>query len=254
VSIEVGGAALPPGCEDACSGSILVSDANPTWLYALNDDTPSAENRFGNLCAGTYQLRAEDDRGCTATTELTIPRVFVPEIAVQGNTELMLGDSTVLSLSTNVPPDSVAWSQAVNCLDPSCLTVSVTPEETTSYTVRFTSVFGCGADTTLRVQVDERVGVYVPTAFSPNGDGVNDLLTVYAGDAILSVENFRLFDRWGGQLVDFERVPLGDASFGWDGRTVDGRALPPAVYVYQLSFTRLNGTTELVTGEVTLMR
>jgi len=197
VSIEVGGAALPPGCEDACSGSILVSDANPTWLYALNDDTPSAENRFGNLCAGTYQLRAEDDR------------------AVQGNTELMLGDSTVLSLSTNVPPDSVAWSQAVNCLDPSCLTVSVTPEETTSYTVRFTSVFGCGADTTLRVQVDERVGVYVPTAFSPNGDGVNDLLTVYAGDAILSVDAGRI--RLPAFLYPFER----DNGVGYGGGYFD---------------------------------
>ncbi|MBC6992936.1 gliding motility-associated C-terminal domain-containing protein [Neolewinella lacunae] len=254
VGIEVDGVALPPDCADACSGTILVNAPDPTWRYALDGGVPAAETRFGGLCAGTYALRAENDLGCTATLELRIPQVNTPEIVVLGNTSLLLGDSTVLRLLSNAPADSVVWSPAVNCLDPACQTVSVRPQETTIYSLRFISAFGCPADTVVQVEVDERVGVYVPTAFSPNGDGINDLLTVYAGTAILSVENFRLFDRWGGQLVNFPQIPLGDASFGWDGNTNDGRPLPPAVYVYQLSFTRLDGSKELVTGEVTLVR
>ncbi len=254
VSIEISGAVVPPDCETACSGAIVVGAPQSTWLYALDDEALSATARFGALCPGAYVLRAEDDRGCRAEVELTVPSVLIPEASLQGGGTIRLGDSTELELLANVAFDEVVWSGDVNCLTPDCSAVSVQPQSTTVYAVNFVSEFGCPGAATTTVIVDERVGVYVPTAFSPNGDGVNDLLTVYAGPAIRSVQGFRLFDRWGGQVADFEVVALGDDAFGWDGRGRNGQALNAGVYVYQLTYTREDGTTELLTGEVVLVR
>ena len=254
VEIEVSGNVLPPDCTEECTGTITVGDAQPTWSYALDEDIPGGAVSFTGLCPGTYGLVAEDDRGCTARTELTVPNVTIPELVLRGHLQLMLGDSSRLEVLSNVPLDSLVWSPAVNCLDPECRTVMVRPLESTDYTVRAVSTFGCEAVLSATVLVDERVSVYVPTAFSPNGDGRNDRLSVFAGPAIEAVRQFRLFDRWGGRVVAFDDVALNDPEFGWDGRAPDGRNLTAGVYVWQLTVVRVDGEEELLTGEVTLMR
>ncbi|MEM9930484.1 MAG: gliding motility-associated C-terminal domain-containing protein, partial [Bacteroidota bacterium] len=254
VQIEVAAAVVPPACGASCSGAIMVEQPQDNWLYALGGASFTTTNQFASLCGGNYTLRAEDERGCQASTVLTVPELVVPEVQLMGDTTISLGEETTLRLVSNVPLDSARWSQPVDCLRPDCATVAVQPLATTNFTVDYQTTSGCTGQATLALRVDERLGVYVPSAFSPNGDGVNDVFTVYAGPGVQQIENFRLFDRWGGQLVDFPELPLGDPSFGWDGKARNGRALPPGVYVYQFTYTKINGDSLLLTGEVTLMR
>jgi len=254
VAIEVAGLTTSPNCEDPCAGGIVVTNANPLWRYGLNGDIPTATTSFGGLCGGDYELLAEDERGCRASQALTVPTVRPISTEISGASSLRLGDSAVLRLTIDAPVDSIIWNQSVNCLTADCREIFVRPLETTEYIARVVSTAGCNATAVQQVIVDKRSGVYVPNAFSPNGDGTNDLLTVYAGSAIEQVTDFRLFDRWGGQLANFSEVPLGDDSFGWNGQTASGAILPPGVYVYQLSFTRIDGSVSMKTGEVVLMR
>ena len=85
----------------------------------------------------------------------------------------------------------------------------------------------------------------VPTAFSPNGDGVNDILFVLG-----SVQNieFEIFNRWG-QVV----FHTSDRSIGWDG-TFDGKPLNPGVFAYHLTGTMANGNIVDNKGNITLVR
>ncbi|WP_368671329.1 gliding motility-associated C-terminal domain-containing protein, partial [Marinobacterium sedimentorum] len=67
---------------------------------------------------------------------------------------------------------------------------------------------------------------YLPTAFSPNGDGLNDHLILYLGPGSERIETLELYDRWG-QLV----WSYGPDSDSWDGR-INGRPASPGVYSY----------------------
>ncbi len=85
----------------------------------------------------------------------------------------------------------------------------------------------------------------VPTAFSPNGDNVNDVLYVLG-----SIQNmdFEIFNRWGQSVFHST-----DRSIGWDG-TLDGKPVNPGVFAYKLSGTMANGTPVELKGNITLVR
>jgi gliding motility-associated-like protein len=95
--------------------------------------------------------------------------------------------------------------------------------------------------------------IYVPNAFSPNGDGINDFLEVYVGcDFEYEMKRFGVFDRWGGQVY----TSGADEAPAWDG-SARGKPLAPGIYVWFLEFETLrNGVAEkhLEKGEVSVVR
>ena len=103
---------------------------------------------------------------------------------------------------------------------------------------------------TVPVEVDPSIpednGVNIPMAFSPNGDGNNDVLMVY-GSQIQYVA-FDIYGRWGNQIFTTT-----DKMQGWNG-IYKGKEASPGVYVYTIKVTYYNGATEVVTGDVTLVR
>lgn len=103
------------------------------------------------------------------------------------------------------------------------------------------------------VVVTQERPFYVPTAFSPNGDGTNDRLFLYAGPEVAKVRAFRIFDRWGN-LVFFEKdFEPNNPQFGWDGR-FEGQAMNPAVFVWMAEVEFVDGSGKVFYGEVTLVR
>lgn len=124
--------------------------------------------------------------------------------------------------------------------------VQTSPTETTQYIVYYQEPGTCTAIDTVTVFVNFVQAVGVPTAFSPNGDGVNDRLRVL-GQGIARME-FKIFNRYG-QLV-FETK---DQSVGWDG-TYKGEELNPGTFVYTLEVVFAEGEREVYTGDFTLVR
>jgi gliding motility-associated-like protein len=89
--------------------------------------------------------------------------------------------------------------------------------------------------------------IFVPTAFSPNATGTNDMHCVFGTECIKTM-TFNIFDRWGNKV--FEST---DPKACWDG-TYNGQALDPAVFVYHLSATLNNGELVERQGNITLVR
>ncbi|MBL0341262.1 MAG: gliding motility-associated C-terminal domain-containing protein [Bacteroidetes bacterium] len=123
-------------------------------------------------------------------------------------------------------------------------------------TLTVSNVDGCESDTTKPLFVSP---IYVPNAFTPNGDGKND--TFYtagyeSGPFEMDAFNYEMliFNRWG-QLVFKSK----SASISWDGKTVEGKNAPSGVYIYKLEITGKNDDnqpskkTKLI-GTVTLIR
>lgn len=100
----------------------------------------------------------------------------------------------------------------------------------------------------------ESINVFVPTAFSPNGDGTNDLLRIFSGmGGTLVVTSFNVFDRWGNLVFSAPEQPLGFATPAWDG-TIKGDPADNGVYVYVVQVRTTNGLRKTISGEVTLLR
>jgi gliding motility-associated-like protein len=94
--------------------------------------------------------------------------------------------------------------------------------------------------------------VYLPTAFSPNSDGINDQFQLFASTEFTgTVRSLRVYDRWGGLV--FEAADAATALAGWDGR-VNGVAAAAGTYVYLLEIEGNEGTLIEQRGAVVLLR
>ncbi|MBX2978371.1 MAG: gliding motility-associated C-terminal domain-containing protein [Flavobacteriales bacterium] len=105
---------------------------------------------------------------------------------------------------------------------------------------------GCESSCGASVCILASTRVFVPDAFSPNGDGLNDVLYVRAPG--MGSMLFRVFDRWGSVVFESR-----DTMHGWDGRTNKGLA-PDGIYVYALEAEMMDGERISLTGDVTLVR
>jgi gliding motility-associated-like protein len=115
------------------------------------------------------------------------------------------------------------------------------------FNIEIKAANGCVTVDTLQAKVFSETGVYLPTAFSPNNDGVNDVFQIYAA-GVASLKTFRIVNQFG-QVV-FETTNL---SQGWDGRT-NGSAQPIATYIWLVEATDIYGAALRQTGSVTLIR
>ena len=115
-------------------------------------------------------------------------------------------------------------------------------------------VFGCTDSLVTWLGVDGRVPIYIPNIFSPNGDGSNDFVAVFANtDQISRVVSFKIYSRWGSLVYeDFDFVP-NSARRGWDG-LINGEKAPLGAYPWVAEFTLTNGDKVVETGSVVLMR
>ncbi|MEL6925969.1 MAG: PKD domain-containing protein, partial [Bacteroidota bacterium] len=115
-----------------------------------------------------------------------------------------------------------------------------------SVSLRVTSSIGCEDSTTQLVEVQPVFDIFVPNAFSPNGDDVNDRFRAYVYCPLQDFE-LKVFDRWGQQLFESS-----DVEIGWDGR-LHGIAYEPGVYAWVISFWA-DGQQQVLSGDVTLVK
>jgi gliding motility-associated-like protein len=96
------------------------------------------------------------------------------------------------------------------------------------------------------------VTYHIPNIFSPNGDNINDVLFIQSNSEVLSVNAFRVFDRWGNVVFENFNFLPNDEQQGWNG-TFSGKPLNPGVFVYWASIETTRGD-EVIVGDVTVVR
>ncbi|WP_177192179.1 T9SS type B sorting domain-containing protein [Chitinophaga arvensicola] len=121
------------------------------------------------------------------------------------------------------------------------------------YTVEATNQYYCTDTASIQVLTYAGVGVTMPTAFTPNGDGQNDWFYVIGNLDIKLVRNFSVYNRLGNKVFEANNTPANDRSYGWDG-SIKGQMAGMGAYVYFATVEYLDGRTELVKGTITLIR
>jgi gliding motility-associated-like protein len=248
---------IPPTCAGDADGSLAVQEVSGSagpFQYALNGGALQETPVFSGLAAGTYEVAVFDPKGCSYQEQVVLEDPPALVIELEPQIELLIGDSVQLNPQINVEPALILWApaQGLSCTD--CLNPVASPVETTTYTLTVEDANGCRTTAEVRIVVDNARTVYIPNAFSPNGDGVNDFFMLFGGnDRIRQIDRLLIFNRWGGQV--FEAGPLmpGDEQAGWDG-THNGLQSASGVYVFFAEITFNDGVTEIFKGEVVLMR
>lgn len=184
-----------------------------------------------DLDSGQYFVTVSDQNNCQLTESFILIQtgIFDTEIEAE-NTSIHEGDSTELEVITNPSAGTYSfyWQPEIICSD--CQTVSVSPSGNTYYTVYVTNEYGCADTAQIFITIIPCTDPFVPTIFSPNGDGLNDEWTIF-GSCIAEL-NLQVFDRWGELIFTST-----NQNQPWDG-TFKNQSVPVGNYTYQL-FLRL---------------
>ncbi len=112
---------------------------------------------------------------------------------------------------------------------------------------------GCAATDRLAIFVKKVRPVYIPSGITPNGDGLNDVFTVFSQSAaVKEVKSMRIFDRWGELMFEQHNFPTDQVEYGWNG-TLDGKHMNNAVFGYAIEVEFFDGSSEIYKGDVTIL-
>ncbi len=238
----------------SCAGgdgaiNVNASGGNGGFTYSW---TPNVGNTatVTNLDNGQYTVTVTDSEGCTNSDSFIVGQADSVIVEVVPNSVVINAGDNVGLVANTVPPsqnNTYSWTpeEGLSCTD--CPNPIASPDETTLYTVTVTTSDGCVGETDALITIQEPCGdPFVPTIFSPNGDGLNDFLCVLS-NCVLTVE-FTVYNRWGEQVFR-----TGSTEDCWDG-TYKGREVNSGVFVYKLRARLSNGQEFLDSGNITLVR
>jgi gliding motility-associated-like protein len=226
-----------------------------TWIPATYLDDASIANPRSVKPEKTitYTLSVKDVNNCPSliTDEVTVNvtppiQVFTSPV----DTVVYAGDQFSLLAVIPGTDTSYTWTPSIGLSDPNISTPVVTALNTgdvMTYKVTATTSAGCQGEAYVTVKVYEGPDLYIPTAFTPNNDGKNDVFIPFPV-GIKQLNYFRVFNRWGQQLYFTKTL-----NQGWDG-TMNGVQQGSGVYIWMAEAITENGIIINKRGTITLIR
>lgn len=250
-----------PSCFGDNDGSITIEavagGAEPFTL-SLNGLSSGLADTFpvtlGLLEAGDYLLEVADANGCVTEESVTV--VAPPQLIVDLGPDqtISFGDSILLQALLNTTAyDTFAWSPATYLQTPDSLASIVRPPLSVIYGITVIDTMGCPARDEVRITVQKSNRVYLPNVIKPESIELNDFFTVFTGAEVSQVRAMRIYDRWGELLFENQNFAPNQPQFGWNGRA-NGDVVNPGVFIYVVEVEYFDGSTEVISGDVTVVR
>ncbi|MGZ3864546.1 MAG: PKD domain-containing protein [Bacteroidia bacterium] len=251
--------ATTSGCAPVCvtfTNAVSTSAGNCSWNFGDGQTSQSCEPNHCFTGDGTFSAKCTltDNNGCYGNAAASVIVYPVPVADFNATPQ----PATILdphiqftNASTGAVISSYTWTlgdtahTVSNAQNPSFIYSAVG-----SYDVMLivTSNHGCVDSTIKIVKIDDEFMIYVPNAFSPNGDGINE--TFFAKGEGIKEFKMWIFDRWG-QLIYFTN----DIYKGWDGRMHNkGEVLLEDVYVWKIECKTTRNESKMLRGHVSLIK
>lgn len=250
--------------ETSCNGSrdgriVLDTVFGGTAPYSYSIDGVNyqpVDIIFFGLGGGNYDISVKDANGCLYEEQILVEEPPLLVVDLGPDVELELGDNMMLQAVVNTT-DSLSYTWTTSSGDSlscsNCPTPTIQPIKTTTYTVTIEDTSGCTAFDDILITIDKNRNAFIPDAFTPNGDGRNDVFHVFAGVGVVEIKTFMVFDRWGAKLFQASNIQPNDPSLGWDG-SFRGKEMPPGVYVFYIEIEFADGLVFPYKGDITLLR
>ncbi|MEZ5035744.1 MAG: PKD domain-containing protein [Chitinophagaceae bacterium] len=228
-----------------------------TWSPATYLDNDTIPNPISVPDSSiTYTIVVSDSAGCYADTATARINVY-PLPLVDAGPNLIVPYNSGFSLNPAYSLNTVSyvWSPPANSL--SCTTCPFpngVAAETADYTITITSSDGCVAKDWITVIVAcEKSNLNLPSAFTPNNDGLNDIFyPMTRGFKVIN--KFVIFDRWGGKVFERYNFPPNSPAMGWDGKLRNGQITGSMTYVWIIEATCDQGGVIQTKGTITAIR
>lgn len=220
------------------------------WDFGGAATPPTSTEQHPEICvysAGTFTITL------TTTSHTGALSTLTKDITVYNNPVVIAGNDTIIDLGGSAELmvlsgtlGEFSWTPKTGVECPECEYTLASPPDSETYMISYTDENGCTGSDTVMVLVNFIEGVGVPTAFSPNGDGYNDVLFV-KGYGLKSLY-FAVYNRYG-ELI-FETT---NQNIGWDG-SHKNRDENPGVFTWVLQYEFINGKKGSQKGNTTLIR
>lgn len=248
-----------PTCAGDDDGSILVTGTNggtPPFLYSL-DGAPFGDlEPYENLTAGIYDITVQDAIGCILHSELEV--IDGNDLRLELGPDQYLLEGELADIYPEITIDSsklvsIDWQTAAQLECPECIyQLDLQLNESTQFFLSLKDENGCKVDDNLTIFIQKDRPIYVPTAFTPNEDGDNDIFYIFSGNDNVKINSFLVFNRWGETVFEVYNSHPNDPRWGWDGKH-RGQEVNTAVYVWFAEIEFANGDVEVIKGDVTVM-
>lgn len=223
-------------------------------IWYVNDDTIETNNistlEITPTSSQTLYFQIDNLYGCDINDSLLITVNETPLIEVSADKQLIYRGEQVQLSATQGQGYSYNWTPSDLISNASIYNPVSSPIQTTLYTVIVSDNNLCSGQDTVTVKVIQyecvTSSIYIPNAFSPNGDGINDIFKVRS--AALKALHLEIYDRWGNKVFETD-----DLTNGWNG-TYKGQPAQAEAYGYFVTGECLQGEKISLKGNVTLWR
>ena len=251
VKVDTMPVAVVGGTQKMCEGGYAMLSASGGSSYSWSPSATLNQDSIADPAATpgsstTYVVTIFNGACSVKDSEQVIVNPNPTGVTASGATTILIGNSAPISGSGPLG-DSYMWIPTSSLSCDNCPDPVASPTTTTTYTLFVIDSNGCKTDDTVTIHVEDICGeVFVPGAFSPDGDGHNDILYV-RGNCIKELD-FIVYDRWGNKVFESN-----NRNIGWDGR-YNGQAMNVGVYGYYVEATLDDGTKVQKKGNVGLVR
>lgn len=246
--------------DTVCKGSAAQLTASGAEMYkwspaaTLNNATVADPIAMANVST-KYMVVGYDSAGCfTDTGYVSLAVGQIPTVDLGPDKVLSAGTQFPLaSTITNGPILNWDWRPYTDLSCNNCAQPIANIKKDITYSIKVTNAYGCSATDTIHIKVFcESTQVYIPNVFTPDGDGINDVLMV-RGKGINTIKTFRIFTRWGELVFEKSNFTPNERSGAWDG-TIRGVKAPPDVYVYTCEVLCDNNDSYIYKGNVAIIK
>ena len=250
---------IEPSCYGYDDGAIFFSGIGGTPWYKFSTDgiNYTGATALGGLVSDNYLIHGYDSHGCMDSIDVFLDQPLQVTVNAGLDQTVDLGYTALINAST-FPfnhPVSLLWSSIkdTSSFCKTCFSVEVLPPGVTTYTATVVDSFGCSAIDSVTIFVNDKKPIYIPNAFSPNGDGYNEGFTAFGNVAARKINLMRVYNRWGGLVFETQNIELNQPKLGWDG-LFNGKTLNPGVYVYYMDINFVDNKNVLYKGDINLIK
>lgn len=203
----------------------------------------------------TYRVVGFDAENCfTDTAFVTVAVGFNPTVQLPAGSQVVAGTQLALNpVLSGGPFKRYSWTPNRDLSCNNCPNPVATINNAIRYTLEVETIYGCTAsDTAAYSVICQQDQVFIPNAFSPDNDGINDVLMV-RGKGVAMVKSFRIFNRFGQVVFEKQNFAANDPASGWNGMA-NGVPASPDVYVYTAEVICTAGAVYTYKGNITLFK
>ncbi|MBI5917715.1 MAG: gliding motility-associated C-terminal domain-containing protein [Bacteroidetes bacterium] len=239
-------------CFGINDGVLSIISSDPSLQFSFKGSPIGPQTVFDSVWAGGDQFFVIDSFGCIWEQFFFVGAPDQIKLQLPNKIKAPTCDSVQIELMSPQQDWAFSWAPPdfLSCTD--CPNPIAAPFFTTTYYLTVTDSSGCTATDSVRVVVDFDPMAYIPNAFSPNSDGINDVFYVL-GNCVKEVRLLRIFDRWGEKVFEKRNAPSNDSLYGWDGK-FRGKPMNSDVFVYYIIVSFPDGSEQVYTGDLTLLR